>query len=226
MMSDPDLETKGFGVLEIPEPPRVDQLARVTSAIATHVLGAARSQSRDPAEHQLDEHRARFGESDSKHISIQCDRCGLRSRGAGSVQLASARAREDGWHVDEHEDHCPACKDGAKLLGPGSNAGPVVLSGQEGLLVMRLTWLSHQISQGHTPRAIVSNAQRSGHRTMLSDLARAYAYDDDFLMEAVMKIETARPGTLPQFVDMGGDVTWLSDLFDILASEDVPEKER
>lgn len=208
--------------------PSTAQIARVTGVLATHILDAARQQARDPAEHQLDEHRLRFGESDSRHISIRCDRCGLRSRGAGTVARASANATEDGWFVSEEVDHCPVCRDGSKLLGSGEgDAAPDTLSGPDLLLVQRLTWVLGQIALSVQPRALIRNASASGHRTMLSDLARRFAYDDGFLMEAVLKIAASHPGVIPSaFTDEGGDLSWLEELFTLLAAEDVPEKER
>jgi hypothetical protein len=160
--------------------PKLKALARGTDALVTHVVNAAKDQARDPAEHLLDLSRAYYNEESAMgQHNVQCDRCSLKSPGMANKTAAIKVAEAVGWVVRDDYDHCPACKDGGLLL-PGSStalAVPPALTPSEMILVVRLRYILDKIGKGASLDAFLQNAERSQHRSMLSDLAQQSSYD-------------------------------------------------
>ncbi len=189
----------------------------MTDGLVKRVLSSG--EGRSAAEHELDQQVIGLGEEsrEQKQISISCDRCGIRSPGSGSVTGAAFAAQAAGWFVSDHEgDHCPACKDGSKLL-PGevslSMARASKLGGEDAILKQRLDWIYNRILDGTSATACVYNSHTSGHRNMLSDLARGLKYDVEDLM---LKI----PSLALDFEVNQREREWIGNLFQILRLED------
>lgn len=221
-------EDDGLGVLgSHPIEAGMVALARGTDALVTRVVNSAREGSRDPAEHLLDLSRAYYQEetSEGQH-SVQCDRCLLKSPGSATQEGAMAVARALGWYVSESADHCPVCKDGGLML-PGASvalAAAPALTPAEMILVVRLRYVIDKIEQGATVQAFLQNAIRSGHRSMLSDLAMEYGYSTVPLIEKVTGL-IARGVDVHAFFARDTRKIWafFLALYDQIKAEDRPE---
>jgi hypothetical protein len=206
--------------------PKLHELGRATDALVRRVVSSAAEGSRDPAEHVLDIAKAYYQEetSEGSH-NVQCDRCGLKSPGQSSVKRACLVAEELGWFVTAKVDHCPVCRDGSKLLKPGTAALQVFgVSTGDMLLVVRLRWLGSKIEKGWSLEALLDNAARSGHRSMLSDLARGFGYDVVPLFTRVQELGKQN-ADMPEVFTSGTAVDFVADLFARLKSEDEPPSE-
>jgi hypothetical protein len=163
-------------------------LARGTDALVTRVVESAREGSRDPAEHLLDLSRSYYQEETAQGShNVQCDRCKLKSPGMASTAKASTLAQSLGWIVTDDFDHCPACKDGGLML-PGASAALAVmpaLTPAEMIFIVRIRYIVDKIEEGASVDAFLKNASRSGHRSMLSDLAASTRYDTIPLTEQI-----------------------------------------
>ena len=166
-------------------------LARGTDALVTKVVNSAREGSRDPADHLLDLSRAYYQEETSEGThNIQCDRCKLKSPGMATEKQASRLAESLGWVVTDAFDHCPACKDGGLML-PGASAALAVvpaLTPAEMIFIVRIRYIVDKIEEGTSVEAFLQNANRSGHRSMLSDLAASTRYDTVPLIDQVTSL--------------------------------------
>lgn len=203
-------------------------LARGTDALVTRVVNSAREGARDPAEHLLDLSRAYYQEetSEGQH-SVQCDRCLLKSPGSATRTGSEALARSLGWIVTDDYDHCPVCKDGGFLLGAGAASAlavPPALTPAEMILVVRIRYVVDKIEKGATVEAFLQNAIRSGHRSMLSDLAMEYGYSTVGLIEKVMALTTRGVEVHPLFLTDSRKIwSFFLKLYDLIQAEDRPE---
>jgi hypothetical protein len=228
----PSLERLGVGGRESEEIKEgMVALARGTDALVQRVVSSAREGSRDPAEHVLDLSKAYYSEESGERIrgdghqhSVQCDRCMLKSPGASSLQRAVQIAEAVGWVVGKDFDHCPACKDGSKLL-KGSSVALVVppkLSHSDMILVVRLRYIAGYIERGASVPAFLQNSVRSQHRPMLSDLAQGMLYDPEELVVHIDSLVARNADVSGVFVE-GKAREFLTELFQALKAEDQPE---
>lgn len=200
-------------------------LARGTDALVTRVVNSAREHSRDPGEHILDLSKAYYQEESSEgQHSVQCDRCLLKSPGASSRRAAEKIAEATGWVVRDDYDHCPVCKDGSLLLKSGgvALAVPPKLSPSDLILVVRLRYIGDKIERGASVDAFLQNAARSGHRSMLSDLAQESNYDALHLcsrIDALLKKNAEVPAV---FASDPKGAAFLVKLYDELKAQDIP----
>ncbi len=162
----------------------LQEIGRATDALVRRVT--ASGEARDRSEHLLDRvlviHQE---EADGLQHNVRCDRCGLKSPGAASHHRASALAEQMGWDVADEYDHCPTCRDGGvKQLRAGlppdtsDDVLPTEPSILDQIFLTRVEWLAERFKSGATPVATILNARRSGHRSMLSDLARSFGYEE------------------------------------------------
>lgn len=172
----------------------LQEISRATDALVRRVTDGGGV--KDRSEHQLDRAYAVHHEENTSggQHSVRCDRCGLKSPGAGSVARAGIIAEQIGWYVSDEADHCPTCRDDrAKQLGVGqsdvdNDTLPPELSIPDQIFLTRLEWLLERFEAGATPVATLLNARRSGHRSMLSDLARSFDYDDSAFFQKVKSV--------------------------------------
>jgi hypothetical protein len=205
---------------------RVDALGRATSSLVTHVLSAAREQSRDPAEHLLDVSRAHYHEGlGERTMKLRCDGCGVLSPGASTHERAAVGARALGWISTDEVDQCPACRPDAPKLLPGQVTAEVpkaLLSSPELILMSRLEYFANRIIDGTSPRACIINSRSSGHRHMLTDFCKGFEYDPLKLFDHLKDLQVRGvtvPG-LPTDPDVLG--TWFGGLFVLLKADDWP----
>ncbi len=200
-------------------------LARGTDALVTRVVNSAREGSRDPAEHLLDLSRAYYQEETAQgQHNVQCDRCMLKSPGMATEKKASELAKTLGWIVGDQFDHCPACKDGGLML-PGASAAlavPPALTPAEMILIVRMRYVADKIAQGASVAALLQNASRSGHRSMLSDLAQETHYDTIPLIEKVTALIGQRGADVhPLFLSESAKIwSFFLKLYEALKQED------
>ncbi|HMG12188.1 MAG TPA: hypothetical protein VK571_03360 [Gemmatimonadaceae bacterium] len=200
-------------------------LARGTDALVTRIVESAREGSRDPAEHLLDLSRAYYQEETAQGShNVQCDRCKLKSPGMASTAKANRLAESLGWIVTDDFDHCPACKDGGLML-PGASAALAVvpaLTPAEMILVVRVRYIVDNISDGMSIEALLQNSVRSGHRSMLSDLAASTRYDTIPLIEQVTSLIGQRGADVhPLFLSDSAKIwSFFLKLYDALKKED------
>jgi hypothetical protein len=204
------------------------QIGRATDALVERVATSAREGARDPAEHVLDISKAYYREeSASGSHNIQCDRCLLKSPGASSVKAASKLAESLGWVVTDAYDHCPVCKDGSKLLSSGSAAlavvVPPILSPSDMILIVRMRYVVDYISRGASVEAFLQNSVRSGHRSMLSDLAQESNYETLPLIQRV-EFLIERHADVHEFLVTDAAKVWafFLKLYRLLLAEDSP----
>jgi hypothetical protein len=221
-----DRHDDDLGVLSRPDDdlsPKLHELGRATDALVRRVVSSAAEGSRDPAEHVLDIAKAYYQEETSEgSYNVQCDRCGLKSPGQSSVKRACLVAEELGWFVTAKVDHCPVCRDGSKLLKPGTAALQTFgVSTGDMVLVVRLRWLGSKIEKGWSLEALLDNAARSGHRSMLSDLAQGFGYDATMLQARIQELGKQN-ADVPEVFTSGTAVDFVADLFARLKSEDEP----
>jgi hypothetical protein len=206
--------------------PRVDALGRVTSSLTTHVLSAAREQSRDAAEHVLDISRAHYSEGGEQQIKIRCDVCGVLSPGAGSQARAEVSARALGWDVTDDVDQCPTCRPDAPKLLEGqvtSSIPKALLSSPELILISRLQYFAGRVKDGTSPRAAIINSRSSGHRHMLTDFASGFGYDFRNLHAALEDLETRGVKLPTNPTSNEAALDWYGLLFGLLKiDDDVP----
>jgi hypothetical protein len=205
------------------------QLGRATDALVERVATSARDGARDPAEHVLDISKAYYREeSATGSHNIQCDRCLLKSPGASSVRAASKLAESLGWVVTDAYDHCPVCKDGSMLRSCGSGALAVVvpprLSPSDMILIVRMRYVVDYISRGASVEAFLQNSVRSGHRSMLSDLAQESNYLTPPLIERVSILVGQRHADVHEFLVTDAAKVWafFLKLYRLLLAEDSP----
>jgi len=206
----------------------ITALGRATDALVTRVVDSAREHSRDAAEHILDLSKAYYQEEGSgggQH-SVQCDRCLLKSPGASSQNAAEKIALANGWVVTDDYDHCPVCRDGSKLLKSGGTAlaVPPRLSPADMILIVRLRYIGDLVTRGVSLEAFLLNAARSGHRSMLSDLAQEFNYDAISLGERLTAL-TLRNAALPEVLLESKGAVFMVSLFAALKAEDQPTPE-
>jgi hypothetical protein len=199
-------------------------LARGTDALVTKVVNSAREGSRDPADHLLDLSRAYYQEETAQGThNIQCDRCKLKSPGMATEKQASRLAESLGWIVTEAFDHCPACKDGGLLL-PGASSALAVspqLTPAEMILIVRMRYIVDQIEAGSSVEAFLQNANRSGHRSMLSDLAASTRYDPLPLIDQVTGLIERGADVHPLFSSESAKIaSFFLKLYEALRKED------
>lgn len=204
---------------------RVDALGRATSSLVTHVLSAAREQSRDPAEHVLDVSRAHYHEgAGERTMKLRCDGCGVLSPGASTHELAAVAARALGWiSTDGHDglDQCPACRPDAPKLLPGQVTAEVpkaLLSSPELILMSRLEYFANRIVDGTSPRAALINSRSSGHRHMLSEFCKGFEYDATKIFTRLEELAARGVSVPPFYVEK--DQEWFQGLFELVKSED------
>lgn len=204
---------------------KITALARGTDALVQRVVNSAREGSRDPADHLLDLSKAYYREegTEGQH-SVQCDRCLLKSPGAGSRRAAIQIAESVGWVVTDSYDHCPVCRDGSKLLKSGSAAllPKPTLSHSDMILVVRLRYIAGYIEKGASVTAFLQNSVRSQHRPMLSDLAGGMHYDPLELASHIDALVKQNADVSEVFVE-GKARGFLEELFEALKAEDKPE---
>jgi len=224
-----DPHTGGIGLFRDSEEvaASITALGRATDALVTRVVDSAREHSRDAAEHILDLSKAYYQEEGSggQH-SVQCDRCLLKSPGASSRKAAEKIALTNGWIVTDDYDHCPACKDGSKLLKSGSAAlaVPPRLSTADMILVVRLRYIGDLVTRGVSLEAFLLNSARSGHRSMLSDLAQEFDYDPIAFSERISTFKL-RNADLPEVLFESKGAVFMVALFAALKAEDKPTTE-
>lgn len=203
---------------------RVDDLGRATSSLVTHVLSAAREQSRDPAEHVLDISRAHYREgSGEQQIKLRCDGCGLLSLGQSSQERAQVSARALGWLSTETDDRCPTCRPDAVKLLPGEVSASVpkaLLSSPELIFISRLEYFANRITDGTSPRACIINSRSSGHRHMLSDFARGFGYDMKAIQATLEDLETRGVPLPSNTTSNEAALDWFGLLFTLLKMDD------
>ncbi len=220
-----DLSDDGLGVLGAHQVEAgMTALARGTDALVTRVVNSAREHSRDPGEHILDLSKAYYQEeSNEGQHSVQCDRCLLKSPGARSRSKAIQIALAVGWVVTDDYDHCPVCRDGSKLLKGGTAAlsVPPMLSPADMILIVRLRYISDKIERGASLEAFLKNAVRSGHRSMLSDLAQEPNYDTEPLLERIHAL-SKKNADVPVVFMTGTGPEFLVKLYAALKAEDIP----
>jgi len=202
---------------------RVDALGRATSSLVTHVLSAAREQSRDPAEHLLDVSRAHYHEGGERTMKLRCDGCGVLSPGASTHERAAVGARALGWISTDEVDQCPTCRpDAPKLLEGEISASvpPTLLSSPELILMSRLEYFANRIVDGTSPRAVIINSRSSGHRHMLTEFCKGFEYDVNLLCLQLNNL--AAQGTeLPVGArNEAKDLEWFKALFALVGAED------
>lgn len=204
----------------------MDALGRATSSLVTHVLSAAREQSRDPAEHVLDVSRAHYHEgAGERTMKLRCDGCGVLSPGASTHELAAVAARALGWISTDEVDQCPACRPDAPKLLPGQVTAEVpkaLLSSPELILMSRLEYFANRIVDGTSPRAALINSRASGHRHMLSEFAKGFDYRVNALSRAFVDLEQRgfaipMPKVMDEYLQA---MVWFGTLFELLAVED------
>ncbi len=220
-----DLSDDGLGVLGSSQiEAGMIALARGTDALVTKVVNSAREHSRDPGEHILDLSKSYYQEESSEgQHSVQCDRCLLKSPGASSQKAAIKIAEATGWVVTEKFDHCPVCRDGSKLLkgGTAALAVPPTLSPADMILVVRLRYIGDKIDKGASLDAFLKNAVRSGHRSMLSDLAQETNYDAEGLLARIHAL-SKKNADVPAVFMTGTGPEFLVKLYAALKAEDIP----
>lgn len=220
-----DLGSLGPGISSTAIEAGMTALAKGTDALVTRVVNSAREHSRDPGEHILDLSKAYYQEESSEgQHSVQCDRCLLKSPGASSRRAAEKIAEATGWVVRDDYDHCPVCKDGSLLLKSGgvALAVPPKLSPSDLILVVRLRYIGDKIERGASVDAFLQNAARSGHRSMLSDLAQESNYDALHLcsrIDALLKRNADVPAV---FTSDPKGAAFLVKLYDELKAQDIP----
>lgn len=199
-------------------------LARGTDALVTRVVNSAREHSRDPGEHILDLSKSYYQEESSEgQHSVQCDRCLLKSPGSSSQRAAIKIAEATGWVVTNDYDHCPVCKNGSLLLkgGTAALAVPPALSPSDMILIVRLRYIGDKIDRGASLDAFLKNAVRSGHRSMLSDLAQETNYDTEPLLARIHAL-SKKNADIPSVFMMGTGPEFLVKLYQALKTEDIP----
>lgn len=221
--------TGGIGIFRDSEEvaASITALGRATDALVTRVVDSAREHSRDAAEHILDLSKSYYREEGSggQH-SVQCDRCLLKSPGASSQEAAEKIALANGWVVGDDYDHCPVCRDGSKLLKSGSTAlaVPPRLSAADMILIVRLRYIGDLVARGVSLEAFLSNAARSGHRSMLSDLAQEFNYDAIAIGDRIATLKL-RHADLPEVLFESKGAVFMVSLFAALKAEDQPTPE-
>lgn len=196
---------------------RILALGRVTSELVKRVDRA----ERHPGERILDEAELISSEARPGEIRrIECDACGVLSVGASTFERAGERAVADGWMVG-NKDFCPLHRQDIKRL-PGEVASPRApkkLSPLDQLLSVRLALLSSEYNRGRAPAAVLENASHTGHRTMLSDIARG---DVLGFFERLHGLTTDHPESCPAcFLEAGMPAqVWLHELLALVTAED------
>lgn len=223
------LDNEGLGILGAPldysMEAKMMALARGTDALVTKVVNAAAEGAVDATEHLLDLSQAYYREeTDQGQHNVQCDRCLLKSPGAATRSGASTLAVSLGWVVTEAFDHCPVCKDGGLML-PGASVAlraPPALTPAEMILVVRLRYIIDKIDRGASVPAFLQNAARSGHRSMLSDLAQETNYDTTPLIEKLTALTEQRGVDVHDLLHSDAARVWafLFELYGALKKED------
>ena len=201
----------------------MDALGRATSSLVTHVLSAAREQSRDPAEHVLDVSRAHYREGDNRVMRLRCDACGALSPGASTHERAAVNARALGWLSTDTEDLCPDHRpDVPKLLEGQVSASvpPALLSSPELILMSRLEYFAARMTDGTSPRACIINSRSSGHRHMLTDFAQGFEYKLNQLVAHIEALESRGVELPSKPADSEKTREWFQGLFDLVRTED------
>lgn len=200
----------------------LQEIARATDAIVRRVTEGGGI--RDQSEHVLDQARREGREEtlDGRQHNVRCDRCGLKSPGASTQARANLLAEHSGWSVNDKYDHCPTCRsDSPKQLGPGAVTGddqlPVEPSISDTIFLTRVEWIFDRFASGATSVATILNARRSGHRSMLTDLARSFGYDESAFFA---KLRTMTESVMTAVPEDSALWNFVRKLFRLLKAED------
>ncbi len=207
----------------------LQEISRATDALVQRVTDSGGG--RDRSEHLLDSaRRSHLEESaDGRQHNVRCDRCGIKSPGAINQARASEYARQIGWSVNDEFDHCPTCRDDGPKRLAGSEAAdgealPPEPSIRDLIFFSRLDWISDRFESGATSVATIVNARRSGHRAMLTDLAKSFDYDESAFFAKVESLRetdgVGRGGWLQGISVDSAEWNFVKKLFRLLKAED------